>query len=140
MIGNKALEIFKKLEDRNLLDEDLESFLEVFKYLTNKSEYAEDELYGWEKIVQIKLRDSENFYLKTDAQFTEHPKLVIDYGDADSPDSIITADRDSLTGVISGRLYPFMVSDRFKIEGDNTQAVIFFMLLRLIEQELTDQE
>jgi len=135
-----ATEIFKKLVNRNLLDEDLESFLDVFKYFTNKSEYAEDELYGWEKIVQVNLRDSEDFYLKTDHPFAEHPKLAIEYGDADSPDTIITADRDTLTGIICGRLYPFMVEERFKIEGDNTQAAIFFTLLRLIEQELTEQE
>lgn len=140
MINETATKIFDKLANRNLLDEDLEVFLEVFKDLTNKSEYAEDELYGWEKIVQVNLRDSENFYIKTDKPFAEHPKLAIEYGDSDSPDTIISADRDTLTGIISGRLYPFMVGERFKIKGDNTQAVIFSVLLRLIEQELTEEE
>ena len=140
MIDDKAAEIFEKLANRNLFGNDLESFLDVFKYYTNKSEYAEDELYGWERIVQVNLRDSENFYIKTEDPFAEHPKLAIKYGNADSPDTVITADRDSLTGIISGRLYSFMVKERFKIEGDNTQAVIFFMLLRLIEQELTEKE
>ena len=140
MIDEKAIEIFKKLANNNLLGDDLESFLDVFKYFTNKSEYAEDELYGWEKIVQVNLRDSENFYIKTEKPFAEHPKLAIEYGDADSPDTVIIADRDALTGIISGRLYPFMVEERFKIEGDNTQAHIFFMLLWLIEQELTEKE
>ena len=140
MIADRATEIFEKLENNNLLDVDLESFLEVFKYFTNKSEYAEDELYGWEKIVQVNLRDSENFYVKTEDPFAEHPKLAIEYGNADSPDTTIFADRDSFTGIICGRLYMFMLRERFKIEGDNTQAAIFFMLLRLIEQELSDQE
>lgn len=140
MINDKATEIFQKLANRNLLGDDLESFLDVLKYFTNKSEYAEDELYGWEKIVQVNLRDSVNFYIKTEELFAEHPKLAIEYGDVVSPETVITTDRDSLTGIISGRLYPFMVRERFKIEGDNTQAHIFFMLLWLIEQELTEQE
>ena len=141
MIEDNALKIFMKIGNKTLFGKDLEPFLEALKYFTNKSEYAEDELYGWEKIVQVNLRDAENFYLKTDEPFAEHPKLAIEYGNADSPHTTLISDADTLTGIICGRVRLFSAnSDVFRIKGDNTQAVIFFKLLMLIEQEFVEQE
>ncbi len=141
MITDKAMEIFKKIGNKELFGKDLETFLDVLKYFTNKSEYAEDELYGWEKIVQVNLRDAENFYLKTDEPFAKHPKLAIEYGNADSPNTTIITDKDTFTGIICERIYSFSAkSEVFRIKGDNTQAPIFFMLLKLIGQEFAEQE
>jgi hypothetical protein len=141
MMADKAMKIFKKIENKKLFGKDLETFLDVLKYFTNKSEYAEDELYGWEKIVQVNLRDAENFYLKTDEPFAEHPKLAIEYGNVNSPDTTIITDGNTLTGIICGRTYSSMAkSEFFRIKGDNTQAGIFFMLLSLIGQEFAEQE
>ncbi len=141
MNDETALKIYRQIKDRKLYGEDLETFLEVIKYFTDKSEYAEEELYGWEKIVQINLKDGKNFYLKTQEPFAEHPKLEIKYGNADSPDTIIISDVDTFTGIICGRTPRFMEGSRvFRVEGDSTQAGIFFMLLMLIGQEFTEQK
>ena len=135
-----ALKIYRQIKDRKLYGEDLETYLEVLKYFTNKSEYAEEELYGWEKTVQVNLRDAKDFYLKTQEPFAEHPKLEIKYGNADSPDTIIISDADTFTGIMCGRAQGFTGSREFRVEGDGTQAGIFFMLLRLIGQEFTEQK
>lgn len=138
MNDETALKIFRQIKNRKLFGEDLEAFLDVLKYFTDKSEYAEEELFGWEKIVQIKLKDAKNFYLKTEEPFAEHPKLAIQYGNSDSPDTIIISDVDTFTGVICGRIQ--VSAEVFRVEGDRTQAGIFFMLLMLIAQEFTEQK
>lgn len=130
--------MFKQIKTGKLYGANLRTFLEVLKYLTDKSEYAEEELFGWEKIVQIKLIDDIDFYLKTEGPFSEHPKLAIKYGNSDSPDTIIISDVDTFTGVICGRKQ--VNAEKFNIEGDRTQAGIFFMLLMLIAQEFTEQK
>jgi hypothetical protein len=135
-ITQKVKEVLGKMRKRELNGKHLQSFLDVLKYLTDISDYAEDELYGWEKIVQVNLKDAENFYIKTDIPFGKHPKLEIKQGNADHPDAIITTDGDTFTGIMCGRIYLSReTSDIFRIEGDNTQALIFFMLLRLTRQE-----
>ena len=137
MNENNALEIFGKIRRRDLFGKDLKPFLEALKYFTNKSEYAEDEIYGWEKVVQVNLSDGENFYVKTDKPLNEHPKLVVEFGNAESPDTTINTDQDTFTGVMCGRVR--LPSD-FEVKGDNTQSMIFFILLMLIGQELWEQE
>ncbi|KKN58073.1 hypothetical protein LCGC14_0555890 [marine sediment metagenome] len=141
MNAETAVKTFRQIKDGKLFGEDLETFLEVLKYFTNKSEYAEEELYGWEKIVQVKLRDAKDFYLKTNNPFTEHPKLDIKYGNVHSPDTTIISDVDTFTGIMCGRAQRFTEGSMlFRIEGDGTQASIFFMLIRLIAQEFTEQK
>ena len=140
-IIQKTKRVLGKMGKRELFGIHLQSFLDALKYLTNKSEYAEDELYGWEKVVQVNLRDTENFYIKTDKPFAEHPKLVIKRGSAEDPDTTIFTDGDTFTGIMCGRVNLFMANpDTFRIEGDNTQAYIFFMLLRLTRQEHVEQK
>ncbi|MBA7615116.1 hypothetical protein ES703_22393 [subsurface metagenome] len=141
MKSDNAMKIFKKMWSKQLFGKDLETFLEVLKHSTNKSEYAEDELYGWEKVVQVNLKDAENFYLKVDEPFAEHPKLVIEQGNADSPDTTIITDGDTLTGIISGRIRLSQEnSELFKVKGDQTQGSIIFILLMIIGQEFVEQE
>lgn len=133
--------VLGKMRRRELFGKDIQSFLDALKYLTDKSEYAEDELYGWEKIVQVNLRDNENFFVKTDKPFAEHPKLEIKQGNADSPDTTIITDGDTFTGIMCGRdIFLRENPDIFKIVGDETQAPIFFMLLRLTRQEHVEQK
>ena len=135
-ITQTVKKVLGKMGNRELYGEHLQSFLDVLKYLTDTSEYAEDELYGWEKIVQVNLKDRENFYIQTDNPFAEHPKLEIKQGNAAHPDTIINTDGDTFTGIMCGRVYLSReTADTFRIEGDNTQALIFFMLLRLTRQE-----
>ena len=141
MNEKEALDIFKKIRTRDLLKKDLKSFLEALMYSTNKSEYAEDEIYGWEKIVQVNLSDAENFYIKTDKPLSKHPKLLIEYGNAESPDTTINTDEDTFTGIMCGRVrLPIELPRVFEVKGDNTQSMIFFMLLMLIGQEFWEQE
>lgn len=140
MAEDNAIKIFMKIGTRQLFGDDLEPFLEALKYFANKSEYVEDEIYGWEKIVQINLRDADNFFVKTDKPLTEHSKLVIEYGNVDSPDTTITTDSDTFTGIMCGRARSSAENpEKFKVEGDNSQTFIFFMLLMLIGQEFTEQ-
>ena len=141
MNEENALEIYRKIRSGNIFGKDLKPFLEMLKYFTNKSEYAEDEIFGWEKVVQVNLSDAENFYVKTDNPLGEHPKLVIEYGNAESPDTIVNTDKDSFTGIMCGRV--FLPSDPprvFEVKGDTTQSMIFFTLLMLIGQEFWEQE
>lgn len=140
MNAEKALKTYRQIKDGRLFGEDLEIFLDSLKFFSDNSEYVEDELYGWEKTVQIDLEDSKNFYLKTDKPFDEHPKLSINYGDAKSPDTIIISDIDTFTGVICGRVQRFTGPMNFRVEGDKTQSGIFFMLLRIIGQEFTEKK
>ena len=141
MNKEEALDIFKKIRSRDLLGKDLKLFLEALKYFTNKSKYAEDEIFGWEKIVQVSLSDAENFYVKTDKPLSEHPKLVIEYGNAEFPDTTINTDEDTFTGIMCGRVrLPSEPPRVFEVKGDNTQSMIFFMLLMLIGQEFWEQE
>ena len=141
MNEDDALEVFKKIRGRNLFGKDLKPFLEALKYFTNRSEYAEDEIYGWEKIVQVNLSDAENFYVKTDNPLGEHPKLVIEYGVAESPDTTIITDEDTFTGIMCGRTRISSEDPRiFEVKGDNSQSMIFFMLIMLIGQESWEQE
>jgi hypothetical protein len=135
-----ALKVYRQIKDRRLFGEDLDIFLDSLKFLSDNSEYVEEELYGWEKTVQIDLKDGKNFYLKADHPFNEHPKLSINYGDVESPDTIIISDLDTFTGVICGRAQGFTSSREFRVEGDETQAGIFFMLLRIVGQEFTEQK
>lgn len=140
-IIQKAKRVLGKMGKKELYGKHLQPFLDVLKYLTNKSEYAEDELYGWEKVVQVNLRDTENFYIKTNKPFAEHPKLVIKQGNADNPDATIITDGDTFTGIMCGRANLFRENpDIFRIEGDDTQVYIFFMLLRLTRQEHVEQQ
>ncbi len=141
MNEKEALDIFKKIRTRDLLKKDLKSFLEALMYSTNKSEYAEDEIYGWEKIVQVNLSDAENFYIKTDKPLSKHPKLLIEYGNAESPDTTINTDEDTFTGIMCGRTRISSEDPRiFEVKGDNSQSMIFFMLIMLIGQESWEQE
>ncbi|KKK42522.1 hypothetical protein LCGC14_1100780 [marine sediment metagenome] len=140
MNAEKAIKTYRQIKDGKLFGEDLEAFLDSLKFLSDNSEYAEEELYGWEKTVQVNLKDARNFYLRTDNPFDEHPKLSINYGDKKSPDTIIISDVDTFTGIICGRAQGFTGSREFRVEGDGTQAGIFFMLLRLIGQEFTEQK
>ncbi len=140
MNAEKALKTYRQIKDGRLFGEDLDIFIEMLKYFTDRSEYVEEELYGWEKTVQVDLRDSKNFYLKTEDPFAEHPKLTINLGNADSPDTIIISDLDTFTGIICGRAQRFASPGNFRVEGDGTQAGIFFMLLRVIGQEFTEQK
>jgi hypothetical protein len=136
-----ALQIYRKIRSRDLFKEDLKPFLEALQYFTNQSEYAEDEIYGWEKVVQVNLSDAENFYVKTEKPLSEHPELIIEYGDAESPDTTINTDGDTFTGFICGRVRSPRVPPRvFEVKGDNTQSMIFFILLMLIGQEFWEQE
>ena len=140
-ITQTVRKVLGKMGKRELYGEHLQSFLDVLKYLTDTSEYAEDELYGWEKIVQVNLKDREDFYIKTDNPFAEHPKLEIKQGNAEYPDTIINTDGDTFTGIMCGRIYLSReTADTFRIEGDNTQALIFFMLLRLTRQEHVEKK
>ena len=140
MNAENAIKTFRQIKDGRLFGEDLETFLDSLKFLSDNSEYAEEELYGWEKTVQVDLKDAKNFYLRTDNPFDEHPKLSINYGNIKSPDTIIISDVDTFTGIICGRAQKFTGSREFRVEGDRTQAGIFFMLLRLIGQEFTEQK
>ena len=140
-ITQTVRKVLGKMGKRELYGEHLQSFLDVLKYLTDTSEYAEDELYGWEKIVQVNLKDREDFYIKTDNPFAEHPKLEIKQGNAEYPDTIINTDGDTFTGIMCGRVYLSReTANTFRIEGDNTQALIFFMLLRLTRQEHVEKK
>lgn len=140
-ITQTVRKVLGKMGKRELYGEHLQSFLDVLKYLTDTSEYAEDELYGWEKIVQVNLKDREDFFIKTDNPFAEHPKLEIKQGNAEYPDTIINTDGDTFTGIMCGRVYLSReTADTFRIEGDNTQALIFFMLLRLTRQEHVEKK
>jgi hypothetical protein len=140
-ITQKVKKVLGKMGKRELYGKHLQTFLDVLKYLTDTSEYAEDELYGWEKIVQVNLKDRENFYIKTNNPFAEHPKLEIKQGNTEFPDSIINTDGDTFTGIMCGRVYLSMENaGTFRVEGDNTQALIFFMLLRLTRQEHIEQK
>ncbi|MHA2472304.1 MAG: hypothetical protein ACXAES_03620 [Promethearchaeota archaeon] len=140
MEEQEALNIFGKIRARSLFGEDLQPFLEALKYFTNKSEYAEDEIYGWEKIVQVKLDDGEDFYVKTESPLSEHPKFAVLYGNAESPDTTITTDLDSFTGIMCGRTRLGDTGGIFEVKGDNSQSMIFFTLLMLIGQELWEQK
>jgi len=140
MDEGEALDIYRKIRKRTLFGEDLKSFLEALRYFTNKSIYAEDEIYGWEKVVQVNLSDAENFYVKTDNPLNEHPKLAVVYGNAELPDTTIVTDVDTFTGIICGRLRQGENGKSFEIRGDNTQSMIFFILLMLIGQEIWEQE
>jgi hypothetical protein len=141
MNEENALQIFKKIRSRELFKKDLKPFLEALKYFANKSKYAEDEIYGWEKVVQVNLSDAENFYVKAEKPLTEHPELVIEYGNAESSDTTIDTDEDTFTGIMCGRIrLPSAPPKVFEVKGDNTQSMIFFMLLMLIGQELWEQE
>jgi len=140
MNAEKAFKTYRQIKDRKLFGEDLENFLDSLKFLSDNSEYIEEELYGWEKTVQVDLEDAKNFYLKTDNPFDEHPKLLINYGDAKSPDTIIISDVDTFTGVMCGRAQRFTGPRDYKVEGDRTQAGIFFMLLRIVGQEFTEKK
>jgi len=140
MNAEEALKVYRQIKDGRLFGEDLENFLDSLKFLSDNSEYVEEELYGWEKTVQVDLKDSKNFYLKTDYPFDDHPKLSINYGDAKSPDTVIISDVDTFTGIICGRAQRIAGSRDFRVEGDGTQAGIFFMLLRIIGQEFTEQK
>ena len=140
MNAEKALKTFRQIKDGRLFGEDLETFLDSLKFLSDNSEYVEEELYGWEKTVQVDLKDAKNFYVKTDNPFDEHPKLSINYGDVKSPDTIIISNVDTFTGVICGRAQRFAGLGDFRVEGDGTQAGIFFLLLRIVGQEFTEQK
>jgi hypothetical protein len=140
MNAEKALKIYRQIKDGRLFGEDLEFFLESLKFFSDNSEYVEEELYGWEKTVQVDLKDAKNFYVKTNNPFDEHPKLSINYGEVNNPDTIIISDVDTFTGVICGRAQRFTGPREYRVEGDETQAGIFFMLLRIVGQEFTEQK
>ncbi|MHA2186261.1 MAG: hypothetical protein ACXAAI_14805 [Promethearchaeota archaeon] len=140
MDEQEALNIFGKIRARSLFGEDLQPFLEALKYFTNNSEYAEDEIYGWEKIVQVKLDNGEDFYVKTENPLSEHPKFAVLYGNVESPDTTITTDLDTFTGIMCGRTRLGDTGRLFEVKGDNSQSMIFFTLLMLIGQELWEQE
>ena len=140
MDEEEALDIFRKIRARTLFGEDLKSFLKALKYFANKSIYAEDEIYGWEKVVQVNLSDAENFFVKTDNPLSEYPKFAVVYGNAESPDTTIITDVDLFTGIMCGRFRLGENGRFFEVKGDNTQSMIFFILLMLIGQEIWEQE
>ena len=141
MKEKEALDIYKKIRNRDLKGKDLKPFLEALKYFTNKSEYAEDEIYGWEKIVQVNLSDADNFYVKTVNPLTEHPTLSIVYENSDSPDTTINTDVETFTGMMCGRVHmPPKYPRVFEVKGDNTQSMIFFILLMIITQEIWEEQ
>lgn len=141
MNEEEALDIYKKIRSRNLLGKDLKTFLEALKFFTNRSEYAEDEIYGWEKVVQVNLSDDDNFYVKTDNPLSDHPKFCIIYGNAEAPDTTISTDIDTFTGIMCGRVrVPPKYPRIFEVKGDNTQSMIFFLLLMLISQEFWEEQ
>ncbi|MHA1885236.1 MAG: hypothetical protein ACW96S_09315 [Promethearchaeota archaeon] len=140
MDEQEALNIFGKIRARSLFGEDLQPFLEALKYFTNNSEYAEDEIYGWEKIVQVKLDNGEDFYVKTENPLSEHPKFAVLYGNVESPDPPPPPPLDTFTGIMCGRTRLGDTGRLFEVKGDNSQSMIFFTLLMLIGQELWEQE
>ena len=139
---NNLGKILMKLGNQTLGKEDLEDFLEVLKFLSNQSVFVEDELYGWDKAVQVNLKDSNDFYIKTDNPFGKHPKLVIEFGKAESPDTTIITDGDTLTGVICGRISIFggLRPEIYKVEGNRGQAFIILVILMILEQEFSDKQ
>ncbi|MHA2391545.1 MAG: hypothetical protein ACXAEX_06220 [Promethearchaeota archaeon] len=87
------------------------------------------------------MKDSEDFYVRTDKPLSEHPKLITKFGNANSPDTIISTNKDTFTGVMCGRVPMGTLSpEDFKIEGDNTQAFIFFILMMITGQEFAELE
>jgi hypothetical protein len=141
MNEKEALDIYKKIRSRDLLGKDIKSFLEALIFLTNRSDYAEDEIYGWEKTVQVDLNDADNFYVKVENPLSDRPTLSIVYGDAESPETIISTDVDTFIGIMCGRVrVPPEYPRTFEVKGDNTQSMIFFQLLMLISQEFWEAQ
>ncbi|MHA1727214.1 MAG: hypothetical protein ACTSWY_00600 [Promethearchaeota archaeon] len=131
----KKTDILHKLKNKGLGGEDLTNFFEVLQLYANQSFYAEDELYGWDKILQFIFDDnSQNFFLKTENTLSEHPKLVLVHGEERSPAATIITTAKNFMGIICGgiRYSPEIM----KIKGDEMQWYYVLGLIRMMTKEL----
>ena len=133
---DKITDIVSKIVRGKLAKEDLGDYFEALVQYCSHSGYAEDETYGWDKELQFILNDDEDFYLKVENPFSDHPKLTVIPGYAKNPHSTIISDSATFTGIICGRIrYSEINPGSYKVDGVYSSYTLFITLTRMMVKE-----
>ncbi|MBY8985058.1 MAG: SCP2 sterol-binding domain-containing protein [Candidatus Lokiarchaeota archaeon] len=106
----RALKLERKRVDGTLKASDVYDYLKAISWISNQSVYAEDELFGLEKVLQFNLLDIKNFWLKI-----ENNKLKIGEGVNETPDVTVKMSEEGAVKYFS----------RSSIEYLNENATLF---------------
>ncbi|MHA1765705.1 MAG: SCP2 sterol-binding domain-containing protein [Promethearchaeota archaeon] len=133
MVDKEAL--MDKIESGTFGIEDLEDYLTLFLEISNESEDIQEEVEGWNRVLQIKLSDTDNFWLKI-----EEGKFTAGKGDAGESDITLEMSGETAAGVFTGEIdatSAYMSGD-LKIIGPLPDAVKFRTLTELVREELEE--
>ena len=122
-----------KMEEGSFAPEDLPAFFEVFSQLGNQIEDLQDEVKGWDSVVEFELTGSGIYWIAiADTKFTNgtgtHPgtrlRLIMSAEDAAA---IFAGDKNAESALNAGEL---------KLEGAFPDAVKLYDLLELVLEEI----
>ncbi len=127
-------EMLQKIEDGSFGVNDIKEYMDLFVELANESEDVEYEIEGWDRILNFKLENANNFSLVfEDGEITlgnliENADVTLEL-DAKIAAGVFTGEIDATSAYMSGDL---------KIKGALPDAVKFRTIVELVREELED--
>lgn len=140
----RALELDRKRVDGTFRSCNVYDYLIGVSWISNQSVYADDELYGLEKVLQFNLPDIKSFWLKI-----ENNKLKISEGVNETPDVTVRMSEKGVVKFFSGSSIEYLNemtslfrSGAISLSGNEADANPLLILLRglmaIAEDELKD--
>ena len=142
----RALELQRKRLDGTFNSSDIYDYLIGISWISNQSVYAEDELYGLQKVLQFKLPSIKNFWLKI-----ENSKLKLGEGIYETPDVIVKMSEEAAVKFFARSSIEYLneVNTLFRsgainFKGNTVDANPLLILLRglmaIAEEELKESK
>ncbi|MHA2006330.1 MAG: SCP2 sterol-binding domain-containing protein [Promethearchaeota archaeon] len=140
----RALDIEKKRVECNFKASDIYDYLLGISWISNQSVYAEDELYGLEKILQFNFLNVTNFWLKI-----ENNKLRLAKGVNEAPDVVVNMSEEGALKYFSGSTIEYLneaanlfksgaISFKGNVVDANPLLILLKGLMAIAEEELKD--
>ncbi|MHA2035020.1 MAG: SCP2 sterol-binding domain-containing protein [Promethearchaeota archaeon] len=142
----RARELEKKRLGGTFKSSDVYNYLMGISLISNQSVYAEDELYGLEKVLQFNLPGIKDFWLKI-----ENNKLKIREGINETPDVTVKMSEEGAVKYFSGSSIEYLnevttlfrsgaISFKGNTADFNPLLILLRGLMAIAEEELKDLE
>ncbi len=142
----QALELKRKRLEGTFKSSDVYDYLKGISWISNQSGYAEDELYGLEKVLQFNLSGIKDFWLKI-----ENNKLKIGGGVNETPDVTVKMSEEGAVKFFSGSSIEYLNeaatlfrSEAISFKGNTADFNPLLILLRglmaIAEEELKESK
>ncbi|MBN2151451.1 MAG: SCP2 sterol-binding domain-containing protein [Candidatus Lokiarchaeota archaeon] len=130
-----ARELRDKIEKDTITVDDIPKYLTVIKEVAKESEEIQDEIDGWVKSVQFKVKDKLDAWISFD-----NGEVEVKTGLKENADVTLEMDEETAVGLFSGKVdgASAYMAGRLKVNGPLPDAIKFNMVSQIIRDELQD--